>query len=253
MAIITKGKIRGKIGRVVYRVVGNKEIIQSYPRRPKKGYPEREQNTRFRAATSVASSFYRQIKDFAGHTVDSALYNSMTRYFMSYYADKPIVHNENEPALSDKWTRVHGEDRLVVTQNGLLSDFLFAQPTIDISGNEYKIQVPGFPSYRNRQGYIHPLIRETEAVELSSLLLHYDPIEEELKLINQWNSDRLIRSEAMEPTILRNDLSVDHEKELDSGFLLACFSIRLFATKASRSYLNSAKYNPVEILGVWAK
>lgn len=254
MAIITKGKIRGKIGRVIYRVVGNKEVIQSFPRRPRKRSPESEQNTRFRASTAAASHFYRQIKGFASNAVEAGLYNSMTRYFMLHYAENPLGVDLKKNGNEDSnWLEMRGDDRPAVTKNGHLGDFLFSTPAMEVSLGEYSVTIPGFPAYKERQGYPHPYFHDSEAVELDFMLLHYDPLHENLQIIDYWNSGRLLRSNEMQAQVLRNALISENGDAIESGILLGCFGIRFFINENSGIYLNNDKYNPVEILGVWTK
>jgi len=65
MAVIKKGKIHGKIGKYVYRVVNGKEIVQSYPQQIRIAGNTVVENKRFAESSRMNARLYRLIKDFA--------------------------------------------------------------------------------------------------------------------------------------------------------------------------------------------
>lgn len=265
MAIISKGKLRGKVGNVIYRVVDGKTVVQSYPRPPKDGYPLTEQNARFAAATKMGSRLYKQLKDFGCHVVEARLFGNLTRFLMTHYEEMVPVGTASagesdfgSAALPSGWRLIQGDRRLVMGRKALMTDFLTDVPKMRVSDGGFSLQIPGFPAYRDRldrlqdaHGAVHPMVHRAAEVELLFMLLHYDLEMGVVQIVDRWSSGRLPRGEAYDSRTLQRDLLGSDGDLLDSGVLLGCFGVRLFASSLSTTHMNNEKYNPAEILGVW--
>lgn len=242
MAIIKNGKIHGKIGNYIYRVLNGVEIIQSYPRRIKVSDNTKAENLRFSLCAGMSSQIYQIVKDFALNIVHKRLYNDLTSIFrINLFASDSIGRLANY----QDWKPIPGTDVISIATKHSDERVL---PRISIDDEKVRISLNDFtmPAYALRY------LPAAEYIELRFLLIHYDFNSKLARPVYEYSWDR----EIIGTVILARELTIDLAglaQPLSHGLLLPCFGIRFFAYRESSSYLNSAAFNPFWILGVWYK
>lgn len=242
MAIIKNGKIHGKIGNYIYRVLNGVEIIQSYPRRIKVSDNTKAENLRFSLCARMTSQIYQIIKDFALNVVHKRLYNNLTSVFrINLFSSESISRS----ADYQDWKLIPGTDVIsIATKHSyerVLPRISIADDRVDVSLNDFIM-----PAYTSRY---QPT---AEYIELRFLLVYYDFDSKLARPVYEYGWDR----ELIGASILTRELAIDFEdlvQPLSHGLLIPCFGIRFFAYQESSSYLNSAVFNPFWILGIWYK
>lgn len=249
MAIInSKGEIRGKVGNVVYKVVNGKTVIASLPRRKKGGFKPEARHERFKLATKMSSRVYRELKQFFLNLPPSDLSNKLTSLFIH-------SHEElfpNDPAAG--WTKIPHEEYVRFPKRVHPYHILFGTPSMEIEGEQAIVNIPSFTylGWPKKRHYRMPY--DVESLENAVILIRYDFDTESTQVIFKWESERNgYRRGEDNRTHLHSDIIDIGGNAIENGLLIAAFNMRAFASDTSTAYLNSKKFNPLSILGVWVK
>src|SRR5690554_3531124 len=141
MAIIKNGKIHGRIGNYVYRVVNGQEIIQSYPRTVKPRGGTVLESKKFGKAAYQSARIFGFLKDFALNNQDGSFYCSMVSFFKkSFYSKHEIADNP----VFDDWETVPGFESMVVNSKTQVSDILLEKPQVSITGESCTLDISEF-------------------------------------------------------------------------------------------------------------
>lgn len=242
MAIIKNGKIHGKVGNYIYRVMNGVEIIQSYPRKIKISENTKAENARFSLCSVLSSRVYRVVKDFALNVVDNRLYSRLTSIF-----------------------RINLFSADSVMESGEYTDWKLIPSTENIKIHTKQSDVDIFPSVSVVDGRVFISVKEfgippsalrclpnAEYMELTFSLIHYDFDSELAQPVYQYSWNREVIGSMVSSKELEVDLS-GLEIPGMNGLLLPCFGIRFYAYRESSSYLNSGAFNPFSVLGIWYK
>jgi len=244
MAIIKNGKIRGKVGNAIYRVVGDKEIVQSAPKKYELTENSKIESNRFGKASKLASKIYRSVKDFALNCVKETFYRELVTLFrgLQSFDFYNLDGGENIP-----WTLIPKTEALAINKVVEVDAILGSYPTATFDNDRCTIQIPEFDMNKVKG----KLPTGTGFIEFTASVLHhyseigvystcnyssellsiYDVIpEQEITLPVEWASD-----------------------DLDEGLVVVCFGLRFYANLNSRRDLNTMTYNPSAILGIWYK
>jgi len=245
MAIIKNGKIHGKIGNYVYRVLNGQEIIQAYPTSVKPRGGTLLENESFGKVSQQSSRIYRLVKDFALNGITGQLYADMVRFFKrNFSSENEII---NDPRF-DSWREVPGFERLVINSNLQPSSILSNNPTVTINEDACIVQFPGFDPSRGSRN----TIRTASYIAYGFTLIHYDFSSEMAQIVSDFESERFRISKGFEEQYFEIPLAVNNIP-IENGLLLFAFGLRFFASSQSFGYMNTKEFNPNAILGVWYK
>lgn len=246
MAIFEDGKLRGKLGNLVYRTVNGRTVVQSYPRKPKGGYQLTERNTDFGVASKAASRLYGQLKDFALNLTMRSLHNSLNSLLI-----REFKHLQPAEAV-DAWSLVPGSEDVLVGRRAWLDDMMDMEVLMDLEDGKCGVWIPPLELEGSRftKFRIWGRVRE---LELAATLLHYDFGTNSASVVARWNSGRFVKSNAPGEVGLNWDLLDGDGVLIDNGLLLGCVGLRMFASETSESYLNTEAFNPFSVVGIWAK
>src|SRR5690606_67426 len=164
MAIIKNGKIHGKIGNYIYRVLNGVEIIQSYPRRIKVSDNTKVENLWFSLCAGMSSQIYQIVKDFALNIVHSRLYNNLTGIFRI-----TLFASDSNDRLANclDWTLLPSTEAISIS--GKHSDERIL-PTVCVTNEEVRVSI----SESSKPAYAVRYLPAAEYMELRCLLVHYD-------------------------------------------------------------------------------
>ncbi|MFB5944254.1 hypothetical protein [Albibacterium profundi] len=246
MAIYEDGKLKGKLGSVVYRTVNGKTVVQAYPKRPKDGYPTTKHNVQFGVAARAASGMYRQLKDFALNLTMRNLYSSLNGLFIREFKHlRPAV-------VSERWALVPGSLDLQVGRRSWLEDLVESEIVMRIKDTTCQLRIPPLNLHGGRFSK-YRIWSEVQEMELAFTLLHYDFETDSASVVARWISGRFPKNSVPGAVDLDCDLLNIDGDLIENGLLLGCVGLRLFASETSDSYLNTSGFNPFSIVGVWAK
>ncbi len=251
MAIIKNGKIHGKVGNFVYRVVDGQEIIQAYPRKTKPKGGTLVENKSFKKAAKLSSGIYQLVKDFALNEITGHLYNEMMKFFKTNFFSKRAI--TDDPKF-DQWNKVNGFERLAINSNVKVDDILIRNPKLDINGNICSISFPKFDSFPrlSRFGGSRNIIKDASYISFGFTLIHYDFSSGLTEVVSNFESERFILPEGFDEQHIEIPLVVN-EIPIEKGLLVFAFGLRFFTSQQSFGYLNTKRFNPSTILGVWYK
>jgi len=245
MAIIKKGKIHGKIGNYVYRVLNGQEIIQSYPRSIKPRGGTLLENESFGKVSQQSSRIYQLVKDFALNGINEQLYHDMVKFFKkNFYSKTGVANNSN----FDDWEEVSGFDRLVINSRVQIEDILINIPQVSLSGNILNVQLYEF----KRSHVSRKTIKDASYIAFGFRLIYYDFSSGMAEVVSDFDSERFIISKGFEDQKYEIPLVINGIL-IENGLLVFVFGLRLFASLQSFGYLNNKEFNPCIILGVWYK
>jgi len=243
MAIIKNGKIHGKVGNYIYRVLNGVEIIQSYPRKIKVSEKTKAANARFSLCSVLSSKVYRVVKDVALNLVDHRLYRKLTSIFSIHlFSSSSIIGAEEYK----DWKLIPSTDNIRIdTKEGEYNESL---PSFSIINDACRLSIKDFiiPPHALR------CFPNADYMELVFSLVHYDFDSELAQPVYEYRWDREVIGSAVSARKLEVDLA-DLETTAKDGLLLPCFGIRFFAYRESSGYLNSGVSNPFSVLGIWYK
>lgn len=243
MAIIKKGKIHGKIGKYVYRVLNGQEIIQSSPRSMKPRGETLVHNENFGKASQQSSRIYQLLKDFALNEVSVDLYSDMVKFFKrNFYSKKEIA---NAPSF-DNWREVSGFEDMVINSKVQVDNILVNSTEVSLIGDTCLVQLYKF----NRSLNPKNIIKTASHIAFGFRLIHYDFNSGLAEIVSDFNSERFILSKGFEEQYFEIPLVIN-EALIEKGVLLFAFGLRFFASLQSFGYLNNKEFNPSAILGVW--
>ena len=77
MAVIKNGKIKGKIGKHVYRVIDGEEFVQAFPKSGEQTEGTKRASAKFANAAKTGSKIYRQVKSFASDFTNHKFYREL--------------------------------------------------------------------------------------------------------------------------------------------------------------------------------
>jgi len=241
MAVIKKGKIHGRIGKYVYRVVNGKEIIQSYPNQRTVSKNTKAMNKRFAEISRMNAKIYRLIKDFALTKIDSTFYYQLMAFIKANFYDADAIGMNGHFA---DWQLIPGSEKIPVNQQLKVEEVLSGVPAITIWDGLCIVHVPQYEFKRKRNYFM----QEADYLEYSISLVHYDF---DLKLataMHDYNSGRFPKTDDFPERVLEIPLTLPGRK-IERGLIIACVAIRFFASKASYGYLNTKECNPVCMIG----
>jgi len=241
MAVIKKGKIHGKIGKYIYRVINGKEIIQSFPHQRKVSENTKATNRIFADISKMNGKIYRLIKDFALTKVDSKFYYELMAFVKANFYDSDAIGIN---AYSADWQAIPGSQKIRVNHYLKVEEVLSGVPAMDIRDGLCIVHVPQYEFKRKRNYFM----QEADYLEYSISLVHYDF---DLKLataMHDYNSGRFPKTDDFPGRILEIPLTLSGRK-IERGLIIACVAIRFFASKASYGYLNTKECNPVCMIG----
>lgn len=245
MAIIKNGKIHGRIGNYVYRVLNGQEIIQSYPRtvKPRKGTIV--ESKRFGKASTQSSKVFRLLKFFSLSLQEGSLYCSMVSFFRGNFFSKTEINKD--PAYDD-WNVVPGFERMVINSKVQISDILLENPKVTIAGDNSTISIAEFKADPSKKS----LMSDMSYLGFAFALIHYDFDDEYAEVIHYFESERFNISKGFEEQNFEIPLLAG-KTPIENGMLLLAFGLRLYVTPEGYGYLNNKSFNPCAILGVWYK
>lgn len=245
MAIIKNGKIHGRIGKYVYRVMNGQEIIQSYPKSVKQRGGTLLESKNFGIISQQSSRIYRLIKDFALNGISGQLYTDMVRFFKKNFSSENEITNDSR---YDNWNEVTGFDRLVINSNIQPGSILSDYPHVIIHDDTCQIQFPGFDVSKKPRR----IIKAASHIAYGFTLIHYDFKSCMAQKISDFESERFSISKGFEAQNFEIPLKIN-ETPIEKGILLFAFGLRFFASSQSFGYLNSKEFNPSAISGMWYK
>lgn len=245
MAIYEDGKLKGKLGNVVYRTVNGKMVVQSYPRKPKGGYKLTDRHDEFAIATKAASRLYRQLKDFALNLTMRNLHNSLIGLFIREYKH---LRPGQQP---EGWALVPGSLDVRVGSRAWLDDLLEDEIVMRVEGGKCGLQIPPLKLHGGRFAK-YRIWNEVREMELAFTLLHYDFETDSASVVERWSSGRFPKNDAPGRVVLDCDLVDVNGDLISDGLLLGCVGLRLYASEMSDSYLNTEGFNPFSVVGLWA-
>jgi hypothetical protein len=245
MAIIKNGKIHGRIGNYVYRVVNGIEVIQSYPRTVEPRGGTILGSKRFGKAAYQSARIFGLLKDFALNNQDGSLYCSMVSFFKKRFYSKQEI--TDSPAFDD-WGSVSGFESMVVNSNTQVNDILLQDPQVAIIGNGCMLNIAEFEAIQESKG----MMKGASHIGFGFLLIHYDFDSQFAEVVDYFESQRFRISKGFEEHNFEIPLLIDNTS-IERGMLLLTFGLRLFASLQSFGYLNNKGFNPCVILGVWYK
>lgn len=245
MAIIKNGKIHGKVGNYVYRVVNGQEIIQSYPGSIKPTGGTIIENESFGKIAQLSSKIYRLVKDFALNGITGMLYTDMIKFFKrNLSSENEII---NDPRF-DTWKEIPGFDHLVINSNIQPGSILLKNPVVSINDDICTVQFPKFDiNQRPRK-----TIRTASYIAYGFVLIHYDFSSGMAQKIANFESERFSISEGFEEQSFEIHLEANNVP-IENGILLFAFGLRFFASEQSFGYMNKKEFNPNAISGIWYK
>ena len=245
MAIIKNGKIHGKIGNYIYRVLDGVEIIQSYPRRTKQAGKPTMGNKRFGESSKTASKVYRIVKEFALNTIDGKFYGVLIALLRSnFYSDHSLAEDEKY----DDWNLVPFDRFWSINKGPRLQQVLRLSPEANMSKNGCIVDLPKIEISSSFDKFI----RRANYISYSIILIHYDFENDTAGIAFEYHSERMLMSrvpDAEELVITLDNLNPPAVK----GLLMLCYGLRFFAMQNSYGYTNSKNFNPCGVLGVWYK
>jgi hypothetical protein len=245
MAIIKNGKIHGKLGNYVYRVVNGKEIIQSYPRFTKQRGGSILENESFGKISQQSSKIYRLVKDFALNGINTQLYNEMVRFFKrNFSSDHEIIHDP----LFDNWRDIPSFDRLVINSNIQPGSILLKNPIVTINEESCFVQFPKFELYRG----LRKKLNSASHIAFGFRLIHYDFSSGMAQIVFELESERFSISKGFEEQYFTIPLSVNNVP-IEKGLLIFAYGLRFFASSQSFGYINTKEFNPSVVSGIWYK
>ena len=245
MAIIKNGKIHGRIGNYVYRVVNGMEIIQSYPRRTKQAGKATLGNKRFGLSSKMSSKIYSIAKEFALHSIDGTFYGELMAFIKSnFYSDQSIVEEEDYRT----WKGVPFDRFWSINKGPTIQQILKYPPQTHMIEGIIRVQFPRI-EWRNSS---NKYIQRANYFSYSVILIHYDFETGQARNVFEFNSERRLKNKEYEQEDYEIRLE-DLNYPIENGLLMICYGLRFFEMKDSYGYINSKKFNPCGVLGVWYK
>src|SRR5690606_20091965 len=145
MAVVKRGKIRGKAGSVVYRYSRGQEIIQSAPKKGIKSAITKQQNENFGACAYLNQLIYYPLKAIALNIVDPKLSNRCMKLLMrNFFSHRKITASHK---YSD-WKRIPKSKNFPLHKGKRIENILEANAKVRINDRLCKIIIPGF--YTNK-------------------------------------------------------------------------------------------------------
>jgi len=255
MAVIKNGKIRGKIGKYVYRIVDGQEIVQAHPKSYEQTESTKKAAAKFGNSSKTGSKIYQQTKSFASDFTKVKFYREIVSLLRGsvYFQNKELLKKleGTKPDLTGnpeaiKWNLVQGAHPLSINKEVSLDDFLDGYPIVNFSEDQCIVQVPAF-QYINGADK-HP--KEANYIELFASAYHTHT--EMTYSLCDYTSGRLPIFEGVSEQSLTLPMEwMDNiQKE---GIVYVCFGLAFYANADSRNRLNSGRFNPSAILGMWFK
>jgi len=244
MAIIKNGKIRGKIGKYVYRIVEDKEIIQSFPEKFELSENSKIESQRFGKSIKLAASIYQSVKDFALNCVKVEFYRELVRICRGLQTLGFLDLEEDEKPC---WKFVPGTSALDINKVVLLNAIMGAYPTASFKESQCTVKIPGF----NKETVKGKLPKEAGFIEFTASVLHNHSSLGSY-FVHNYSSGLL----SVHDIIPEQEISLPVEwsrDDLNEGIVLICFGLRFYANLSSRRDLNNMNFNPTAILGMWHK
>lgn len=242
MAVIKKGKLRGRQGSFVHRVYRGQEIVQSYPRTLEPRGQTVIENQLFGECSRMNAGIYRLIKDFALEHLDFALsWKTMAILKRLFFKRRG-----REVSNLKTWKKIEDFTNLPINENILIGDILDELPEVDVHKDKLFFLVP-----ENKMlNKVVPL-KIAVFIEYTVSVIRYDFQLRLAEVIYTMNSGRQEISNGFEEKMLEMELVDDFLK--GEALVILCFGLRFFSSSQSYGYLNSKKVNPTEILGAWYK
>jgi len=242
MAVIKNGKIHGKVGNYVYRVVNGQSIVQSRPRKFELSKETKKENDRFADTSRMCSKIYRLMKDFALNKVDSSLFAYLFAFLKQNFFS---LNRIDQDSFYDDWEIVSGTQNTPINAYLRVEEVLLAFPKMKFENDQCIIDFPLYKHQKKRGSFIH----EATCFEYSVSMIHYD-FKEDLALpLLDWNSGRYHLSDGFPENRIDVPLRINDEW-VQNGLIVVCFGIRFFAAMESYGYLNTKEINPTSILGI---
>src|SRR5690606_38507623 len=264
MAIIRNGKTQGRIKNLVYRVVDGVEIVQPYTRNIQQTEKTKRASVKFAKSSKMGSEVYKQLKEFASNFTTVKTF----REIVSLLRGSIYLHDEQSKLeLLEKsklnfeekkseitvdtfenpgWSLIENTDLLPINKEAILSDFLNEKPIATFSELECKIQIPEFQY--NTQGGKHPT--DANYVEFFASVYHSNS--NGTYSLCDFGSGRLAIGAGFpaQSVILPFEWFENIERE---GVVSICFGMSFYAQEDSRMHINSSRFNPSVVLGLWYK
>lgn len=241
MAKVKNGKLHGTVGKTVNRVFRGQEIVQSYPRTlPPRGQTPIE-NSLFGECAKMNGAIYRLIKDFALKGLDYDFsWETMALLKRNFFQRKT-------PSVGPDWISVGAAENLAINKKVSIEEVLNEVPLIDFNGEKVSVLIPAHKEIEK-----HELMKNTVSMEYSISLIHYNIHLKMAEVAHVLNSGRNYLTEGLPEKIYEFSL-VDDERSIRDGLVILCFGLRFFESSISYGYMNSLKFNPTAILGMWWK
>jgi|GEM_PF-935582 len=256
MAVIKNGKIKGKIGKHVYRVIDGKEFVQASPTSGEQTEGTKRASAKFANSAKTGSQIYRQVKSFASDFTNHKFYRELVSLLRGsvylQYKEPQKEQSEGTEAEtvntteSDDWLLIQKVNPLVINKETLLDAFLDKHPSTHFSENRCTVFLPSF-NFDSKTDK-HP--KGANCIELFVSVYHTHP--EMTYSLAEYTSGRLPIFEAFAEQSLILPLEWMDNIQKD-GIVYVCFGLTFYANASSRNHLNSEKFNPSAILGMWYK
>jgi len=241
MAIIKDGKIKGKIGNYIYRVVDGQEIVQAYAAKPKQSANTKLASAQFIRAAKTGSKVYRQAKSFALDFARPKVY----RDIVSNLRGSAYAEIGDKTDLQSDWAIVPNSNPMPINKDALLEDYFKINPEVIFSETAFTVHIPKLMDItKGRQ----PKGSNYLELFVSIYHTHRDMTYE----LSRHQSERIPIVEGFEEQNVT--LPLEWMENIDkNGIVYVCFGLSFFEQANSRTQINESRYNPSAILGMWHK
>lgn len=246
MAVLKNGRLVGRVGNLVYRDVKGRTIVQSRPRRSKRGFQLTSRNSNFSVASMAASALYRELKDFALNLSTRELYNSIVSLLMG----NPEVLQPEGP--DNDWSLVPDSHLLPVEKKRSLPGLQNGAVGLDFADGTYRVQIPPLNTSQIADS-IHHVWKNVQEYERTFTLLYYDFETTSASVVGRWTSRRTKKGAKSKAVLIERELIDGDGFTISRGLLVLAVGLRLYAAPSSSSYLNRPDYNPFVVTGIWKK
>ncbi|WP_374165594.1 hypothetical protein [Arcticibacter sp. MXS-1] len=237
MAIVDKkGGLHGTVAHVVYRTVGDLQVVQSRPRRFKQTLATRESGVEFGLGSNTAC-IIRNVMESAYHSVDRGMGNRLTatvlkciRSSKEKFRGERDIHDGNPSFLKG----------FQFNANSPLSEVLEVRPVVSTTPEgKVQIRIPAFDSHR--QLHNAPAQCSNYTLRLLATAFHF---RSEYSEYLDYHDIEFARGSYLEEQVWTLD------KELPAGCLVL-LSVSLFAlnrTRLSTMVVNTPEWSPAEVV-----
>jgi|GEM_PF-2021711 len=244
MAVEIKGKLRGRIGNVVYRVVNGKQFAQSLPSRKRKKRKATMHNRHFAKASTFGSCVYGPIKRFGLNAVDYSFYHKLVSI------GKKQIFNEHALLEHEKyhdWNLIPDTDYLEINPKSDVNRYFGVLPNLIVDNNEIVVQVEAikFGNYKKLA------LKDANNFQICISLVHYT-FDEVYAGTYLYKSDVFTTFKGSDGIEFRIDLDT-LEPPVKNMLIIVCYGLFFSPTNEIPHYLNTKDFNPIGVLGMYYK